>query len=402
MWVYQSLMPTIQIDFKPEIFNAVYRPFLTNESRFEIFYGGAGSGKSQFIAQRALIRCLKEPYYRLIFSRKIAKTIRNSQFLLFKDLINQYGLSSLFDVKESTMEITCKNGNTMLGVGMDDPEKVKSIQEPTDVWCEEATEYSLEDILQLNLRLRTTKARYNQVTLSFNPISKQHWINQHFFAREKACKILKTTYKDNRFLPDAYREQLEELQKEDMNYYNVYALGEWGELARGLIYPKYTLVDMFPDGCDVCYGLDFGFTNPTALVRVGIKENDLYLDEIIYQAKMTNTDLIGKLKELGVGKSDIYADAAEPQRIEEIYRAGINVKAANKSVKDGIERMQRMNIHITSGSTNLLKETQQYKWKEDKNGNALEEPIKFLDHILDAARYAIATHLFRPRVKKIF
>jgi len=395
-------MATVKIDFDREIFNAVYLPFLHNESRFEIFYGGAGSGKSQFIAQRAIARCLKEKYYRLIFSRKIAKTIRNSQYLLFKDLITSYGLSSLFDCKESTMEITCKNGNMMMGIGMDDPEKVKSIQEPSEVWCEEATEYDLADILQLNLRLRTKKARYNQVTLSFNPISRQHWMNEYFFQKESDCKILKTTYKDNNFLPEEYRNQLEELAQADMNYYNVYALGLWGEIAKGLIYPKYTLVDMLPDGCDVIYGLDFGYTNPTTLVKIGVKENDLYIDELLYQPKLTNTDLIARLKDFGISKNEIYADCAEPQRIEEIYRTGINIKPANKSVKDGIERMQRMNIHITKGSANIIKEIQQYKWKEDKNGNSLEEPVKFLDHALDACRYAVATHLFRHKMKKIF
>jgi phage terminase large subunit len=161
----------VDIEFDKNDFNSCYLPYIHNSSRFLVFYGGAGSGKSVFIAQRYLYKCLSEPYFRLIYCRKVANSIRSSQFLLFKDLIIRSGLDQFFHIKEGTMEIECSNGNKMIAHGLDNIEKVKSIQEPTDIWVEEATEVSKQEVTQLNLRMRTKKEKYNQVCLSFNPIS---------------------------------------------------------------------------------------------------------------------------------------------------------------------------------------------------------------------------------------
>lgn len=394
-------MEKVTVNFNAADFNSIYLPHLDNDSRFLIFYGGAGSGKSVFIAQRALYRCLKEKYYRLIFSRKVAQSIRNSQFLLFKDIILRSGLSKLFTIKESTMEIICLNGNSMMAAGLDDREKIKSIQEPTDVWCEEATEFSKEDIMQLNLRLRTKKARYNQIILSFNPISSEHWIYESFFVlKEFASDIVHSTYHSNKFLPDEYKQQLEALQQTDLNYYKVYALGEWGGSVKGQIYTHWQLCDRIPDGCDIAYGLDFGFNHPTALTKVGFKENNLFIQQTIYRSNLTNSDLINEMRSLAIGRVPIYGDAAEPQRIEEIYRAGFNIKPADKSpgsVKKGIDSIKGRALFITSDSTNLIKEIRNYKWQEDKNGNLMkDEPVKFMDDGMDSFRYAVHTHLSKP------
>jgi len=390
----------MQVEFHREIFNEVYLPHLRDTNRFNVFYGGAGSGKSIFAAQRYLTRCLGAKYFRLIFCRKVGKTIRNSQFLLFKDLISQYGLSDLFQLKESNMEIICANGNQMMSAGLDDREKIKSIQEPTDIWMEEATEFSREDFLQLNLRLRTRKAP-NQITLSFNPISQNNWVYDDFFVN-KSYKgtILKTTYLDNQFLPTEFKEQMDDLKRADENYYKIYALGEWGGIVKGAIWPHWKMAEQ-QEG-DTIYGLDFGFNNPTAMVRIKIKENDLFVHQMIYRTKLTNSDLINELRGLSIGSAPIYADAAEPQRIEEIYRAGFNIKPCHKekdSVKKGIDKIRSMGLYITAESSDLIKEIRAYKWAEDRNGNILDEPVKFLDHLCDATRYAVHTHLTKPSGK---
>lgn len=365
-----------------------------------VFYGGAGSGKSVFIAQRYLYRCLKEPYFRLLFSRKVARTIRNSQFQLFKDLIDRSGLSQFFTIKEVTMEIVCGNGNMMIAVGMNDTEKIKSIQEPTDVWCEEATEFTKEDIMQMNLRLRTKKATFNQLVMSFNPITSEHWIYDSLFVKSEfeATKV-KSTYLNNRFIDDAYKAQLDGLKDVDENYYKVYALGEWGGQIAGAIYTHWQLCDHVPQFADYIYGLDFGFNNPTALVKIGFVDNNMYCQQLIYKSGLTNSDLINELKRLGIGREPIYGDAAEPQRIEEIYRAGFNIKPAQKekdSVKKGIDKIKAMSLFILEDSTDMIKEIRNYKWAEDKNGKAMDEPVKFMDHLMDAMRMGIHTHKSAP------
>lgn len=391
-----------EITFQKEDFNDVYLPYLDNNRRFLVFYGGAGSGKSVFIAQRFLYKCLKEPYFRLIYCRKVANSIRSSQFLLFKDLIMRSGLIQFFNIKESTMEIECANGNKMIAHGLDNIEKIKSIQEPTDIWVEEATEVSKQEVSQLNLRLRTKKATHNQVTLSFNPISSEHWIYDSFIVkREFDADVVKTTYHDNRFLPDEYKAQLEALKQTDENYYKVYCLGEWGGKIKGVIYQNWKLCDHFPQFADYIWGLDFGFNDPTALVKIGIVDKKhAYIQQKIYRTGLTNSDLINELRKLDIGKDPIYADNARPEAIEEIYRAGFNIKPCDKgkdSIQNGIDFVKSMNLNIMDDSPDLVKELNNYKWAEDKNGNLIEsKPVDFFNHLLDGTRYALHTHIGRP------
>jgi len=390
----------MEIEFKKKIFNKIYLPYLNDTNRFLVFYGGAGSGKSVFIAQRCLYHCLKSKYYRLLFCRKVAKTIRNSQFQLFKDLISEYNLTKLFIIRESNMEIQCANNNLMIAVGMDDKEKIKSIQEPTDVWLEEATEFSKEDMMHLNLRLRTAKAPFNQVVMTFNPISTENWIYESMFLKnEFNSKNIQSTYLDNKFIDKEFAVEMARLQSIDENYHKVYALGEWGGAVKGKIYSEWQMCDEIPEGCDIIYGLDFGYNNPTALIKVALKENLIFIHQAIYKSKLTNSDLIRELKALNMGSFPIYADPAEPQRIEEIYRAGINVKPAQKesdSVKKGIDTIKSMQLFVTKDSDDIIKELRNYKWSEDKNGKSLDIPVKFLDHAMDAFRYAVHTHLTQP------
>jgi phage terminase large subunit len=109
----------------------------------------------------------------------------------------------------------------------------------------------------------------------------------------------------------------------------------------------------------------------------------------LYESGLTNSELIERLKLFGIGRRTIYADSAEPARIKEIYRAGFDIRPANKSVPDGIDCMKRRPMFIRKECPNTIKEIQGYVWKKDKNGNLLDEPVKFNDHAMDAARYAI-------------
>src|SRR3990167_1099483 len=392
-----------EITFNKADFNEVYFSHLDNPTRFLVFYGGAGSGKSVFIAQRYIYRCLKEPYFRLVYCRKVANTIRNSQFQLFKDLIARSGLGQFFRIKEGNMEIECNNGNKMVAFGLDNREKIKSIQEPTDVWAEEMNEFEEDDISQLLLRLRTKKAMFNQLVGSFNPISTEHWIYDALVIKKRFdCEMVKTTYMENRFLPESYKTYLESLRDTNENFYKIYCLGEWGGQIKGLIYEHWKLTDQTPQFADYIYGLDFGFNHPTALVKVGIVENKtVYVKQLIYGSGLTTGDLINGMKKLNLGSSVIYADCARPDAIEEIYRAGFNIKPADKSkdsVVNGILQIKAMNLHILDDSPDLIKEIRNYMWMEDKNGKIVEdEPVKFLDDGMDAMRYAIYTHNSAPK-----
>ena len=386
------------IKIHTRIFNDVYVPYLGNRSRYEIFYGGAGSGKSVFVAQRMLVRAMKEKGHKTLVVRKVAKTNRHSTFALITGIMQRWNIESLFKVNKSDMEITCLNGNQIIFTGLDDVEKLKSIANITDIWVEEASEISHDDFKQLDLRLRGKTPYPLQITLTFNPISALLWHKAYFFDNPKDnTVILKTTYLDNKFLDDEYKQVINNLQHEDTTYYNIYGLGEWGVLGN-LIYSNWEVVSDVPASFDeIIWGLDFGFNNPSALLKIGIKDGNLYLLDEMYKTGLTNQDLIKELRHRVPTNEAVYADSAEPARIEEIKRAGFRVYPAQKDVTDGLDFVKRQRLFIHKTCANVIKEIQGYKYKEDKDGNVFDEPVKFADHLMDAMRYAIYTHLWRPK-----
>ena len=237
---------------------------------------------------------------------------------------------------------------------MDDSEKIKSIANITDIWIEEATELNLDDFTQLNLRLRASVPNL-QMILSFNPVSKANWCYQTFFAKKTDAFVLKTTYKDNKFLPRAYIESLEKMIETNYTYYKIYALGEFCSLDK-LIYTNWEEKEFYVQELIstkkfiTLTGLDFGFTNdPTALVvsLCDTNSKELYVIDEYGDIGMTNPEEIAKvLKSMGYSKNIIMADSAEQKSIEEIRRAGITkIKACKKSpdsVNHGIQKLQQL------------------------------------------------------------
>lgn len=389
-------MSGIILNGYPDDFNNdVFLPYIKNESRYLIFYGGAGSGKSRFIAQKILHRTLFEDVnHRFLIIRKTQPALRKSCFALIKDYISSWQLNNVFNVRETDMSFEYTvNGNQILSVGLDDVEKLKSIERITGVWIEEATEITYNDFTQIDLRLRGNVQSYKQIILSFNPIDVHSWINRIFFEScKKNTTICHSTVDDNQFIDKDYKEVLDSLSGEDENLYNIYRLGKWGVL-KNVIYSNYDIIDYWPDNFDeVIYGLDFGFNNPSALIEIGIKDQQIFERELLYESGLTNSQLIDRLEKFNINKTDnIYGDCAEPARIEEIRQSGFNIFDSNKSVKDGIDYVKRHKVLIYN-SPNHIKEKKAYKYKEDKNGNVFDEPVKFMDHLQDAERYAIYTH----------
>lgn len=384
-----------QIDWSalPEWTNDVYKPLYKNWDRFLVIFGGSGSGKSVFIAQRFIYRILTKPGYNLLITRKYGVTNRFSTFALIRQIIGQWGLESEFIINKSDMMITASNGNQILFLGLDSQDKIKSITFRTGiltaVWLEEANEFEQNDLMQLDLRLRGQSKIPFQITVSFNPVSAYHWLKSYFIDNKpESCTVLKTTYLDNRFIDDGYRKRLESLSGTAKQ---VYALGEWG-VTDGLVFKNFAVSPIDKSAKLVGYGLDFGYSaDPCALIAVWQSGNDVWFDEIIYQTGLTNSDLSAKMKAAGIGAyARIVADSAEPKSIEDLHRAGWNVHPCKKgpdSIRFGIDCMSSKNIHITPESKNLQKEFYSYTWKQDKNGKYLPEPVDAYNHGIDACRY---------------
>lgn len=362
--------------------------FFTDNLNKEVLvsYGGAGSGKSYSTAQHVILRALEENNKRILITRKTLPALRVSCLQLIKDLLNEYGIPYELNKSELEMKI---GSNQILFKSLDNPEKIKS-SEFNYIWAEEATELTHQDYLQLRLRLRRKNELKNQLIMTLNPIDQFHWLKTKVLDREKVSSF-QSNYKMNPFLSREYIEQLEGLAEVDENYYRIYALGEWGVL-KNLIYSNWDTVTVLPEDYDeIIYGLDFGYINPTVLVEIRLKENEAWVQELIYQSRLTNSDLIELLKMKVDKNAQIYADSSEPQRIDEIYKAGFNIYPANKDIKFGINKVKEYKLHILEDSTNTIKEIRSYKWREDKEGRILEEPVKFNDHAMDAMRYALAS-----------
>jgi len=221
----------LTVNFNPQIFNPIYLPYLDKTYTYELYYGSAGSGKSQFIAQKLIYQCLRSEYFRCVYGRKVARNIRDSSFKLLTDIIFEYKLNKIFTVNKQEMDILCINGNELLAFGMDDPEKIKSVASPSHIWIDELTELSEEDVDQLILRLRTPKTDKTSFIGSFNPIDEKHHIKKNFFdTKVEDCLILKTTYLDNKFIDQKqYEKKLDRLKNINPARYRVYKYGEWGK-----------------------------------------------------------------------------------------------------------------------------------------------------------------------------
>ena len=382
---------------KPKLIKKFYE-FLnqTPPKRVNLLYGGAGSAKSHSIAQHFIRKFYQERNKRFLVIRKTLPALRITAYKLVIDLIREYGLPK--NLNKTEMLLSYKN-NEMLFKGLDDPEKIKSY-ESNYIWVEEMTDINLDDFRQLLLRLRRKTDGTNQFFGSFNPISELHWIKIKLFQGYSNTAILHSTYQDNPFLDPEYVKEIEDLKNQDDNYYRIYALGEWGIL-KNLIYSNYEIIDYknypnYEEADEVIYGMDFGYNNPSAIIEIIIKDKVYYERELLYETRLTNQDLIAKAKELIPDKSkELYADSSEPDRIKEFQNEGFNIYPSDKgkgSVKDGIDYVKRQKIKISNDSPNLIKEKQSYKYKEDKDGNVIDDPVKFADHLMDAERYAIKTH----------
>ena len=248
----------VNIKINKNVFNPVYLPYLDNQDRYLLFYGGGSSGKSYFIAQRWIYHLIQPKRYNLLVVRQTGDTNRKSTFPLLKQVISNWNLSKYFKVNESDMRIKCLlTGNEVAFAGLDDVEKIKSITfengELTTIWVEEATECQEADINQLKVRLRGGKSK-KQMVLSFNPINIQHWIKKHFIDSGLAT-VCFSTYKDNKFLTDDDRKALEDLQYTDEYTYEVYCLGHWGIIGKTVFDAKAITkrLDMIPKPLRVGY-----------------------------------------------------------------------------------------------------------------------------------------------------
>jgi len=252
------------------------------------------------------------------------------------------------------------------------------------------------EINSLKFEVWDELARRSEIVIGdFNP-TQQFWLEK-FIEYYGDVDVILSNYLDNPFLPETERNRIIRRAMIDPNFKRIHVDCEYGSY-EGLIFPEFTLVDQIPEGIQNIYGQDFGFTNdPSALINTAVLGSDLYLDEVFYRTQLTNADIIQLYKANGVrpGYDEIEADSSEPKSIEEIRRAGYNIKPTEKgpdSIRTGIDTMKQFKIHVTKRSGNLIKELRNYAWVMDSQGNPTNKPIDAFNHAIDAARYGTKKH----------
>lgn len=369
----------------------VYEILSKSEKRVTVMQGGRGSGKTYNILIWFIVKLLSTPNKSLTICRMSMPAMKRSVMKDFIDILKQYNLYDEQRHMISDSSYTFLNGSKVEFISADDGQRLRGSKRDY-LYINESNEITKDVWLQLVMR--TT----DKIVIDYNPSDAFSYIYDHVITRSDADFYI-TTYLDNPFLPQSQVDEIERLRDADENYWKVYGLGQKGS-SENIIYTHYQLCDELPNKGESFYGLDFGHTNPSVLIKVELYEGRLYVKQMVYQSKLITSELIDAMKDLNLDRwAEIFCDSAAPALIEEIRRAGFNVKTSKKDVLLGINKVKSYPLFVCKTSSDLLKEFKMYKWKEDKDGKAFDEPVKLFDHGLDAMRYAVYTKLSKPTVK---
>ena len=412
--------------------------------------GSAGSGKTLFACYKVIFYALQYHHASIYVYRKTLPSLKRTAWKEIRQILYNIALEkdddgnivkSLYDVchenkTEGTIEFP--NGSVIHFGALDEIGKVRSINADI-IYCEQAEElqdtaFYTELILRLGRGAVSKRGDgYSQMMLVVQPESEDHWIYKRFHQFYDAAKeyenekqevethnrhnphdlwdyrdydeILKEIqsrritahfhYTENDFLPQFQKDKYRALKNEDYDLWLRYSAGKWGKLT-DIIYPNYdTIFPSNPHYDFISFGADFGFNNPSAFLLIGWYDNEMYIIDEVYERKLTNTELIDQCTTMLFENNLLpehlttgYGDAAEPDRIKQFNQAGFPMVGGVKDVNAKITTTKQTKIHIHPRCVNTIKEIKGYKYRKNREGVTLDEPIQFNDHAMDAMGYA--------------
>lgn len=397
-------MADFKININKDIFLPVYQPHLLDYSkRYNVYWGGRASGKTHFIIAKLLLKGLEEKRF-IVVMQKRTNALKDTVWREVVNAIDDFQLTNYFDFNKSDFRATCKiNGTEIRCIGLDEPEKIKGFADMSDVYLDEITQFTPDDLQLIDGTLRSPKYELPlQLYCSFNPVSKANFVYKRFGFDTGICPpntfILHTTFMDNTFLPQQFIDNMEELKKRDPRRYRIDALGEFASLDK-LVYNNWEVQYFNPNEIkgQLLVGLDFGYVNDVSALVASIlveEEKRIYIFREYGDTNKTNPELAQIISSLGFAKSVIIADSAEQKSIEEIKRAGIQrIKPSVKgpdSIIHGIERLQQYDIIVHPDCENVIEEFNSYTWQKDKQtGEYINKPVDLYNHYMDALRYSL-------------
>lgn len=399
----------VNVNLTKNLFAPKFYPLLTDYShRWEVYLGSAGSGKSYFITQKIIYRCLTEQV-RVLVCRRYGTTIRNTCFSLFKDILNKWKLTPYVKIRETDFNIKFPNGSEIIFTGLDEETKLLSLNNIGVIFIEEAFEVPQAIVEQLNLRLRG-KVKNQQIMMAFNPISKNSWLFDFCNNPPDSYLFIHSTYKDNPFLTAEYIASLEELYKRNPAKARVFCDGEWGVNPDGLVLTNWTTQDFNPldlaaKGYEHRAGMDLGWVDKTAIIDslYDRKNKTIYVFNEFYKSGCQLSELVDALKDMNLTKTKVYVDAAEPRSIEYFRNNGINATACAKgkdSVKAGLMFLQDNRIVVHPSCRNFINELENFSYIQSKlTGEWTEDTTHEYSHAIDACRYGYSDIYTQTKLK---
>jgi phage terminase large subunit len=398
-----------EIDFSRfyECIPKIFWDAFENTQLIRILKGGAGSGKSYFSFSEMIYEMVVNGCNYLVV-RQTAISNRTSTYALARQILNKFGLSSIFKENKTEMTFTCTlNGSMVYFRGLDDVERLKSISYPGGsgilerIIFEESSEGNFDSFSQLLIRFRGNSKNYFQFTLLLNPVSIRNWVKTELWdSIEFDVFRHHSTYRDNPFLDKNYEQTLLSFKSSNPNFFEIYANGNWG-VSEGRIFNN-TEALTFPfdrrelDNSEILAGIDWGFNHPTVLCLSVIKDGCLYTFDELIAYESTNKEYIELVIEYDfIPKSlKVVYDSEDPARGKEFLQHGFSFIPAKKgkgSVMRTIDFLKSFPKWYIDPNRcpRLLQEIEQYSWRKNKDGNSLDEPVNVMDDAIAAVRYSI-------------
>ncbi len=368
------------------VFLKNYEAFNNPAYRIIANQGGTRSGKTYSITQLLIFLAIKE-YYEISI---VSKTLPHVKRGVLRDFKKEMQLQKIYNdnsFNKSDYIYNFKNNSSYIEFFSADSADKLAGPGRDILFINEINMLNYEEWIALALRTR------KKIIIDYNPIDEFSFIYDKILTRDD-CIFIQSNYLDNYdFLPEEQINEIERLKNEDPYLWEIYGLGNVAKTP-DLIFNNWNECSQFPNSFDdVIYALDFGFTNPTALLKIGKLNNELYIEELIYQSALNNSELIKIMKSLNIGNAPIYPDNEDANRISELKLAHFNIKKVDKAIPPGLEYCRRWKYNVHKYSVNTIKEFKTYKYKIEKStGRPSEEPVKFNDHAMTALRYGVFSH----------
>lgn len=363
--------------------------------RVRVVRGGTSASKTFTIVPFLIDYAVKNPLAEISIVAETIPHLKRGALRDFLKIMDMIGMYEPENFNKSSLVYTFSNGAYIEFFSADAESKLRGARRDV-LFVNECNNITWEAYYQLAIRTR----RF--IYLDYNPVS-EFWVDTELI-NDSDTDFVVLTYKDNEALDLSIIKEIEKAKDKALtsaywqNWWNVYGLGQIGSL-QGTVFENWQQCDVIPNDAEfIAYGMDFGFTNdPSTLIAVYRFNGELYLNELIYQTKLTNSDLIARLKELNVTSQQmIVADSAEPKSIEDLRRASFRIEGAKKgadSIRNSIDTLQAFKLNVTKSSTNLIKELRNYKWVTDNDGKHTSQPIDTYNHAIDAIRYVALNRL---------